>query len=114
MEDDITPVLNLIRMEPEEPAAGRAPRLGAIVDKCKNYWSWFKQYIRDAGEYVAAHVLAVVRSHYLGVDLRRLEAGVSSNSDQEKAEQLRATSQATATKMIADVDLYGETGQTSQ
>jgi hypothetical protein len=71
---------------------------------------WFKQYIRVTSEYVVAHVLAVVRPHYPGVDLRRLEAGVSSNTDQEKAEQLRASSQATATKMITDVDLYGETG----
>jgi hypothetical protein len=43
-------------------------------------------------------VLAVVQSHYPGVDLQRLEAGVSSNTDQVKA-----------AKMIADVDLYGET-----
>jgi hypothetical protein len=64
MEDGITPVLNLIGMEPEEPAAGQAPRLGGIINKCKNSLSWFKQYIRDIGEYVAAHVLAVVRSHY--------------------------------------------------
>jgi hypothetical protein len=63
---------------------------------------------------VAAHVLAVVRSHYPGVDLQRLEAGVSSNTDQVKAEQLRASSQAMAVKMIADVDLYGETRQASQ
>jgi hypothetical protein len=34
---------------------------------------------------VVAHVLAVVLSHYPGVDLRRLEAGVSSNTDQRKA-----------------------------
>jgi hypothetical protein len=54
-------------------------------------------------------VLAVVQSHYPGVDLQRLEAGVSSNTDQVKAEQLRASSQATAAKMIVDVDLYGET-----
>jgi hypothetical protein len=54
--------------------------------------AFFKQYIHDAGEYVAAHVLAVVRSHYPGVDLRRLEAGVPSNTDPMKAEQLRATS----------------------
>jgi hypothetical protein len=114
MEDGITPVLNLIRMEPKEPVVGRAPQPGAIIDKCKNSKSWFKQYIRDTGEYVAAHVLAVVRSHYPRVDLRRLEAGVSSNTDQEKAEQLRASSQATTMKMITDIDLYGETGQTSQ
>jgi hypothetical protein len=48
------------------------------------------------------------------VDLKRLEAGVSSNTDLVKAKQLRATSQVTATKMISDVDLYGETRQTSQ
>jgi hypothetical protein len=81
MEDGITQVLNLIGMEPEGPAAGREPRPGTIIDKCKNSWSWFKQYIRDAGEYVAAHVLTVVWSHYPGVDLRRLEAGVSSNTN---------------------------------
>jgi hypothetical protein len=114
MEYGTTLVLNLIGMEPEEPAAGRASRLGAIVDKYKNSWSWFKEYIQDAGEYVATQVLAVVRSHYPRVDLKRLEACVSSNTDQEKAEQLRVSSQATAAKMIADIDLYGETGQTSQ
>jgi hypothetical protein len=110
MEDGIMLVLNLIGTEPEEPTAGQAPRPGAIVDKCKNSWSWFKQYIQDADKYVAAHILAMVRSHYPGVDLRRLEAGVSTNTDQEKAEQLRATSQATTTKIIIDVDLFGETG----
>jgi hypothetical protein len=81
MEDGIMPVLNLIGMEPKEPVADQAPRPGAIIDKCKNFWSLFKQYIRDTGEYVATHVLAVVRSHYLRVDLRSLEAGMSSNTD---------------------------------
>jgi hypothetical protein len=56
----------------------------------------------------------MVRSHYPGVDLRRLEAGVSSNTDPVKTEQLKTTSQVTAAKMISDVDLYGETRQTSQ
>jgi hypothetical protein len=48
------------------------------------------------------------------VDLKRLEASVSSKTDPVKPEQLRATSQVTAAKMISGVDLYGETGQTSQ
>jgi hypothetical protein len=56
----------------------------------------------------------MVLSHYPRVDLKRLEASVSSNTDPVKVEQLRATSQAKATKMISDVDLYGETRQTSQ
>jgi hypothetical protein len=48
------------------------------------------------------------------VDLRRLEASVSGNTDPVKAEQLRTTSQAVAAKMISDIDLYGETRHTSQ
>jgi hypothetical protein len=56
----------------------------------------------------------MVRSHYPGVDLKRLETGVSNNTDQRKAEQLRITSMEIASKMIADVDLCGETGQSSQ
>jgi hypothetical protein len=63
---------------------------------------------------VAAHVLSVVRSHYAEVDLKRLETGVSNNTDLRKAEQLRITSMETASKMIADVDLCGETGQSCQ
>jgi hypothetical protein len=47
------------------------------------------------------------------VDLKRLETDVSNNTDQGKAEQLRITLMETASKMIADVDLSGETGQSS-
>jgi hypothetical protein len=63
---------------------------------------------------VAAHVLGVVWSHYPRVDLKRLETDVSNNTDQRKAEQLRITSMEIALKMIADVDLCGETRQSSQ
>jgi hypothetical protein len=48
------------------------------------------------------------------VDLKRLETDVSNNTDQRKAEQLRITSMEIALKMIADVDLCGETRQSSQ
>jgi hypothetical protein len=58
----------------------------AVVEKCQSSWACFKQYIHDAGKHVAAHILAVVRSHYPGVDLRRLKASVSSNTDPVKAE----------------------------
>jgi hypothetical protein len=63
---------------------------------------------------VVAHVLGVVQSHYPGVDLKRLETSVSNNTDQGKAEQLRITSMETASKMIADMDMCGETRQSSQ
>jgi hypothetical protein len=98
-------------MEPKEAPTDRPE---AIIEKCHSSWTWFKQYICDAGEYVAAHVLGMVRSHYPGVDLKRLETSVSSNTDCRKAEQLRTTSMETTSKMIADVDLFSDTGQTSQ
>jgi hypothetical protein len=110
MEEGINPVLDQIGMEPEEGSTDRPVQPEAIVEKCHSSWACFKQFVHDAGEYVATHVLAVVWSHYLGVDLRRLEAGVSINTDPVKAEELRATSQAMAAKMISDVDLCGETG----
>jgi hypothetical protein len=92
MEEGIKPVLDLIGMEPEEGRTDWPTRQEAIIEKCQSSWACFKQYIHDAGEYMVAHVLAVVRSHYPGVDLQRLEAGVPSNTDQMKAEQLRASS----------------------
>jgi hypothetical protein len=114
MERGIKPVLDLIGMEPKEAPTDRSAQPEAIVEKCQSSWTWFKQYIHDAGEYVAAHVLDVVRSHYPGVDLKRLETGVSNNTDQRKVEELKITSMETTSKMIADVDLCGETGQSSQ
>jgi hypothetical protein len=56
----------------------------------------------------------MVRSHYPGVDLKRLETNVSNNTDQGKAEQLRITLMETVSQMIANVDLCGETRQSSQ
>jgi hypothetical protein len=106
IEQGIKPMLDLIGMEPEEAPSDRPARPEAIVEKCQSSWIWFKQYIRDAGEYVGTHVLGVVQSHYPGVDLKRLETGVSNNTDQRKAEQLRITSMETVSKMIADVDLF--------
>jgi hypothetical protein len=114
MEEGIKPGLDLMGMEPEERLADQPVQPNVVIEKCQSSWVYFKEYIYDVGEYVATHVLAMVRSHCPKVDLRRLEADVSSNTDPVKAEQLRATSQATAAKMISDVDLCGETGQTSQ
>jgi hypothetical protein len=39
---------------------------------------------------------------------------MSSNTDRRKAELLRITSMEIASKMITDVDLFGDTRQTSQ
>jgi hypothetical protein len=110
MEQGIKPVLDLIGMEPEEAPSDRPARPEAIIEKCQSSWIWFKQYIRDAGEYMGTHVLGVVRSHYPRVHLKRLETGVSNKTDQRKAEQLRITSMETVLKMIADANLFFSSG----
>jgi hypothetical protein len=92
IEEGIKPMLDLIGMEPEERPVNQPVQPDAVIKKCQSSWACFKQYICDSGKYVAAHVLAVVWSHYPGVDMRRLEASVLSNIDPMKVEQLRATS----------------------
>jgi hypothetical protein len=97
----------LIGLELEQPdAAGRPACPYTIVEKYRNSLSAFKQYVRDACEYVGAHILGVVRSHYPGVDLRRLAAGVSAKTSEEQAEDLRDSSRETAKAMISDVNLF--------
>jgi hypothetical protein len=106
MEQGNTPVLDLIGAEPTQPdAAGRPAHPYAIVERCRNSLSAFKQYIGEACEYVGAHIQGVVRSHYPGVDLRRLAAGVAENTSEERAEDLRDSSLETAKTMVSDVNL---------
>ena len=47
--------------------------------------------MKEAGEYIGAHVLIMVRAHYPLIDLKRLEAGYPKEVDPDKAEELRMT-----------------------
>jgi len=47
--------------------------------------------MKEAGEYIGAHVLSMVCAHYPLIDLKRLEAGYSKEVDPDKAEELRMT-----------------------
>jgi hypothetical protein len=102
-------ILNLIEVAPTQPGAEKPP----LVNRCINSWMMFKQFVHDTSEYVASHVLAIVRSHYPRVDLQRIEAGVAKDTNPHKAIELRDSSRMMALNMIADVDLCGKTGLTS-
>jgi hypothetical protein len=107
MEQGITPVLDLIGAEAAQPTeAGRPVHPYAVVERCRSSLSAFKQYVGEACEYVGAHILGVVRSHYPGIDLRWLAAGVAANTSEEQAEDLRDSSLETAKTMVADVNLF--------
>ena len=63
--------------------------------------------MKEAGEYIGAHVLSMVHAHYPLIDLKRLEAGYPKEVDPDKAEELRMTQLDLSTKIIADINLCG-------
>ena len=80
------PVLDLISPElPEDQP--RAPRLTPI-EKAQRAWGWLEQFVKDAGEFVGAHVLSMVRAHYPLVDLSRLERGYPKEVGPQEADDL--------------------------
>ena len=89
MATGILPVLDLIDLALTEEAP-RTLELG-LVERCRKAWSWFQEFVKEAGEYTGAHVLSMVRAHYPLIDLKRLEAGYPKEIDPNKAEELRMT-----------------------
>jgi hypothetical protein len=58
----IKPVLDLI--DPELPAPETRAQPLRVLDKCQHALGWLQQFVKEAGEYVGAHVLSMVRVHY--------------------------------------------------
>ena len=63
--------------------------------------------MKEAGEYVGAHMLSMVRAHYPLIDLKRLEARYPKGVDLDKAKELRATQLDLSAKIIGDINLCG-------
>ena len=101
----IVPVLDLIdpALTEEEP---RTRQLG-LVERCRQAWGWFQEFVKEAGEYTGAHVLSMVRAHYPLIDLKRLEAGYPKEVDPDKAEELRMAQLDLLSKIIGDINLCG-------
>ena len=105
MATGIVPVLDLIDpvLTEEEP---RTRQLG-LVERCRQAWGWFQEFVKEAGEYTGAHVLSMVRAHYPLIDLKRLEAGYPKEVDPDKAEELRTAQLDLSLKIIGDINLCG-------
>ena len=63
--------------------------------------------VTEAGEYIGAHVLSMVRAHYPLIDLKCLEAGYPKEVDPDKAEELQMTRLDLSAKIIGDINLCG-------
>ena len=62
-------VLDCIDIEPAPRPDGRQQGSDTIIRRCKAAWENFKNFNHDAVMTAATHALAVVRSHYLTVDI---------------------------------------------
>ena len=71
----IKPVLDCVDLEPASQPDGRRQRPNTIIQRCKAAWENFKIFNRDAIVTVATHILAVVRSHYLTIDIQSIGGG---------------------------------------
>jgi len=100
----VTPLLDLI--SPELPKdQPHAPRL-TPVEKAQQAWGWLQQFVKDAGEFAGAHVLSMVRAHYLLVDLSRLERGYPKEVGLKEADDLRVGLLDLSSTVIGDINLY--------
>ena len=77
------------------------------VEKAQHAWGWLQQFVKDAREYVGAHVLSMVRAHYSLIDLSRLEGGYPKEVDPREADNLRVSLLDLASTVIGDINLYG-------
>ena len=63
--------------------------------------------MKEAGEYIGAHVLSMERAHYPLIDLKRLEAGYPKEVDPDKVEELQMAQLDLSSKIIGDINLCG-------
>ena len=63
--------------------------------------------MKEAGEYIGAHVLSMVRAHYPLIDLKHLEARYPKEVDPDKAEELWMTQLDLLAKTIGAINLCG-------
>jgi hypothetical protein len=66
----------------------RAPPLG-VLDKCQRALGWLHQFVKEAGEYMSAHVLSMVHAHYPLIDFKRFELGYPKEVGPKQADELQ-------------------------
>jgi hypothetical protein len=112
MVSGIMPVLNLI--DPELPAPeARAQPLG-VLDKCQRALGWLQQFMKEAGEYAGAHVLSMVRAHYLLIDFKRFELGYPKEVGPKQADELRIQLLDLLASIMGDINLCGTSSPPGQ
>ena len=104
----IKPVLDCVDLELGPQPVGRRQRLNTIIQRCKAAWENFKIFNCDAIVTVATHALAVVRSHYITINLQVIGGGFTEGLSDAKTQQLEDQVEDATKKLAGDIDLFGE------
>ena len=64
--------------------------------------------MKELAEFTGAHVLSLVHTHYLRIDLQRLEARYPQEHTPDTAKELRASLMNLSSKLIEDLKLCGD------
>ena len=70
----VKPVLDCIDLEAAPQPNDRPPHSDTIIERCTMVWENLKSFNHDTIITAITHALAVVRSHYLAIDLQAIGA----------------------------------------
>ena len=105
----IKPLLDCVDIEPAPRPDSRQQGPDTIIQRCKAAWENFKNFNHDAVVTAATHALAVVRSHYLTVDIQSIGGGFADGLSDAETQQLEDDVEDVAKMLVGDIDLFGET-----
>jgi hypothetical protein len=99
----IGPVLDLLDLglPSEEPQVQQR----GMIDKCQLAWDWLQQFVKEAGKFVGAHVLSMVRAHYPLIDFTHFAKGYPKEVGIQEAGELRDQLTELSTIIISDINL---------
>ena len=100
-------MLDLIDQEVLEP--NRAPWSDIIVESSKSALENFKHYAHGVACSAMGHALAVVRSVYPSMKLKRINDGFAQNMSDEQITALEKVFDSVI-KLADDMDLFGDVG----
>jgi hypothetical protein len=78
-----------------------------MIDKCQLSWDWLQQFMKEAREFVGAHVLSMVRAYYPLIDFTRFAKGYPKEVGVHEVGELWDQLTELATMIIGDINLCG-------
>jgi hypothetical protein len=101
-------------ISPKHPEDQPRAQRQTPVEKVQQAWGWVQQFVKDAREYVGAHVVSMVHAHYPLVDLSCLEGGYPKEVGPREADDLCVGLLDLSSIVIGDINLCGRSTPPNQ